>query len=193
VDNANATGDGAVANAGDGDVNAATGDHSQVIDGDNLGQANTGDGAVQIQFGDGEGGHDIGPINTGINGGIIADGNVEDSVVGDHNTTANVDGNVDGVVNFGDGDVTNVSHSDLNESNVAGHDVHDSDSHDTNTSTVNADNSVVGVGQDDSQVHQHEVDNSHDLGHRVLEPVRLEHHEPVGATDGAGDGGDGLN
>ena len=196
VDNANATGDGAVANTGDGDINAATGDGAQVIDGDNFGQANTGDGAVQVggvglgglRTADGGFGSGIGPINTGVNTGVIADGPVTDTVVGDHNTTANVDGGVDGVLNFGDGDVTNVSHSTLDDSTVAGHDSfsdsHDSfsDSHD-NTSTVHANDSVVGVGQDDSYVNQQHIDNDNDAPLRVLEPARAEAHEPLDATD----------
>ncbi|MBX6358220.1 MAG: hypothetical protein IRZ05_20520 [Micromonosporaceae bacterium] len=198
VDNANATGDGAVAaNTGTGNVNAATGDGAQVIDGDNFGQANTGDGAVQIdgvglgglRTVDGGFGSGIGPINTGVNTGVIADGPVSDTVVGDHNTTANVDGGVDGVLNFGDGDVTNVSHANLDDSAVAGHDLGYSDSHDIisdshdNTSTVNAHDSVVGVGQDDSEVDQQHVDNSHDTPHPALEPMHAEAPAPLDATD----------
>jgi hypothetical protein len=136
VDNANATGDRAVANAGEGDVNAATGDEAQVIDGDNFGQANTGDGAVLVD------GDLTAPVNTGVNTGVIADGDVEDTVVGDHNTTANVDGDVDGVLNFGGGDVTNVSHSDLDDSVVAGGDVSDSNN-DTTVTTVNDNDTTI--------------------------------------------------
>lgn len=118
VDNANAVGDGSVATAGENnDVNAATGDQAQVIDGDNYGQANTGDGAVQI------GGSNDGPINTGSNTGIIADGNVENAVVGDDNEVTQVDvvGD-DTVLGFGEGDVTtqenNINNSTLENSNV---------------------------------------------------------------------------
>lgn len=90
--NVNAVGDGAIA-AGD-DVNAAIGDGSQVIDGDNYGQANTGDGAVLAE--------DINaPVNTGVNTGIIADGDVENAVVGDHNQVNQVGDDAQGVV-FGD-------------------------------------------------------------------------------------------
>ncbi len=118
VDNANAVGDGSVATAGENnDVNAATGDQAQVIDGDNYGQANTGDGAVQA-FGDINA-----PVNTGTNTGIIADGDVENAVVGDGNTVTQVqnEGN-DAVFGFGEGDVTtqenNINNSTLNNSNV---------------------------------------------------------------------------
>src|SRR4029079_16603963 len=111
---------------------AATGDEAQVIDGDNFGQANTGDEASQAQsvFGDaqsnsGDGavlaGDDINaPVNTGVNTGVIADGDVEDTVVGDGNQTANVDGDADGsVFNFGDGDVNNASNNDVEDGAVA--------------------------------------------------------------------------
>ncbi len=74
---------------GDVDINNASGDGSQIIDGDNLGQANTGDGAVQAE-GDASG------VNTGVNTGVNAGGDAEDNVVGDDNETANVDGSADG-------------------------------------------------------------------------------------------------
>jgi len=102
-DHVDVDGDGNAVNTGEGDQNAATGDHSQVIDGDNLGQANTGDEASQASsvFGDaqsnsGDGavqaGDDINaPVNTGVNTGVIADGDVEDTVVGDDNQTVNLD------------------------------------------------------------------------------------------------------
>ncbi|HEX5541540.1 MAG TPA: hypothetical protein VFX60_08235 [Micromonospora sp.] len=96
--NVNATGDGAVANAGDGDVNAATGDGAQIIDGDNHGQANTGDGSVQvggstdgtvINFGAG----DVTNVNdTHVQDGAIAVGgdatNVSGNTLGDGSAIA---------------------------------------------------------------------------------------------------------
>jgi hypothetical protein len=111
--NVNATGDGAVA-AGDDVENAATGDGSQVIDGDNYGQANTGDGAVLA-------GEDIeAPVNTGEFTGVQADGDVDNTVVGDDNQVAQVDGEADNsTFNFGDGDVTNFGEADIEESAVA--------------------------------------------------------------------------
>jgi hypothetical protein len=102
--NVNATGDGAVA-AGRDVENAATGEGSQVIDGDNHGQANTGDGAVQA------GGNINAPVNTGEFTGIQNTGTVEDAVVGDVTQTANVgDGNIGTNIAFGDGDVNNQQH-----------------------------------------------------------------------------------
>ena len=131
-DHVNVDGDGNAVNTGEGDQNAATGEQSQVIDGDNFGNANTGDEASQASsvFGDaqsnsGDGavlaGDDIeAPVNTGINTGVIADGDVEDTVVGDGNETANVDGSADGsVFNFGDGDVNNASNNSVSDGAVA--------------------------------------------------------------------------
>jgi hypothetical protein len=131
-DHVNVDGDGNAVNTGEGDQNAATGDQAQVIDGDNFGQANTGNEASQAQslFGDaqsnsGDGailaGDDINaPINTGVNTGVIADGDVEDTVVGDENETANVDGSADGTVfNFGDGEVNNASNNVVQDGAVA--------------------------------------------------------------------------
>jgi hypothetical protein len=131
-DHVNVDGDGNAVNTGEGDQNAATGEQSQVIDGDNFGNANTGDEASQASsvFGDaqsnsGDGavlaGDDIeAPVNTGINTGVIADGDVEDTVVGDDNETANVDGSADGsVFNFGGGDVNNASNNSVSDGAVA--------------------------------------------------------------------------
>jgi hypothetical protein len=131
-DHVNVDGDGNAVNTGEGDQNAATGDQAQVIDGDNFGQANTGNEASQAQslFGDaqsnsGDGavlaGDDINaPVNTGVNTGVIADGDVEDTVVGNNNETANVDGSADGTVfNFGDGEVNNASNNQVQDGAVA--------------------------------------------------------------------------
>jgi hypothetical protein len=108
-----ATGDGAVA-AGDDIDNAATGDGSQIIDGDNFGQANTGDGAVLV-------GDDLeAPVNTGEFTGVQADGDVENTVVGDDNQTAQVSGEADNsTFNFGDGDVTNFGDAEFDDTAVS--------------------------------------------------------------------------
>lgn len=111
--NVNATGDGAVA-AGDDVYNAATGDGAQIIDGDNTGQANTGDGAVQA-------GRDLeAPVNTGVNTGILAEGDVDGAVIGDGNQVANVDGDLENsVLNFGEGDVTNFGDANIDDAAVS--------------------------------------------------------------------------
>ncbi|MGH3762432.1 hypothetical protein [Actinophytocola sp.] len=156
---------------GDVDVNNASGDGSQIIDGDNLGQANTGDGAVLA-------GDDASGVNTGVNTGINAGGDVENAVVGDDNQTAQVQGSADGTVfNFGGGDVSNVSGNTLEEGSAIASgggdasgtniDVEDNDtnvitevtdSHDTvtaiqdNDNTVNEDNDIVVVEDNDTAV-----------------------------------------
>lgn len=76
----------------DNENNVASGDGSQVIDGDNYGtaQANSGDGAVQA-------GDDAKGVNTGVNTGVVAG---EDGVLGDDNIL--VDGDVGQGTVFGD-------------------------------------------------------------------------------------------
>lgn len=136
--NVNATGDGAVA-AGDDIENAATGDGAQIIDGDNFGQANTGDGAVLA-------GDDINaPVNTGTFTGVQADGDVENTVVGDGNQTAQVSGDADNsVFNFGDGDVTNFGDADIDDAAVS---VGGGDANNVSNNTVD-DGSAVSAGGD---------------------------------------------
>lgn len=98
---------------GDVETNVASGDGSQVIDGPNFGQANTGDGAVQA-------GDDAQGVNTGINTGINAGDDVENAVVGDDNETAQVSGSADGsAFGFGDGDVTNLGNADIDDSAIS--------------------------------------------------------------------------
>jgi hypothetical protein len=134
---------------GDVDINNASGDGAQIIDGDNLGQANTGDHAVQAE-GDAEG------VNTGVNTGVNAGGDVEDTVVGDDNNVANIDGSADGtVLHFGDGDVsnTNISDSTIEDSTVGTgsgdvtsvEDNDTTDSHDTVTAVQDNDTTNIEV------------------------------------------------
>jgi len=132
---------------GDVDVNNATGDGAQIIDGDNLGQANTGDGAV-LAGGDATG------VNTGVNTGINAGGDVDDSVVGDHNQTANVDGSADGsTLHFGDGATTNVNDSTLDHSAVGGDNIVDNTLEDGSAiSTGSGDVETTSVEHNDSSV-----------------------------------------
>ena len=93
VDNAAATGDGSVA-GGEGDVNAATGEGSQVIDDSTVGQnQNNSDGSVQV------GGDNEAPVVLGPNSGVITDGDIDAPVlVGSTNTGTINDGTIDGPV-----------------------------------------------------------------------------------------------
>jgi len=148
TDNSNATGSG-VATSGDGNtVTAATGDHSAAassVFGD--AQANTGAGAVQNTgdiFGDvntGAGavqGNEISDssVNTGTFTGIQAsDSTIDHTVVGDHNTVNQVQGDAvigdhnqtvqnhgdlsDSALGFGSGDVSNASDNSVGHGAVA--------------------------------------------------------------------------
>ncbi len=169
--NANALGDGSVAgNTDEGNVVGATGERSQAVGDDNFGNMASGDGNVQA---DGDL-TNTGVLNTGVNTGIQSGDDTTNAVVGDHNTSAQVDGENDGTINFGDGDVTNIS---------------DSNSHDE-TNTVNADDSIVqteqGPGDADQEVNTNiDVDLGLHRGPLVPEPY---HPEPVQLEHaGAGD------
>jgi len=133
---------------GDVDINNASGDGAQIIDGDNLGQANTGDGAVQAE-GDASG------VNTGINTGVNAGGDVEDTVVGNDNNVANIDGSADGtVLHFGDGDVsnTNISDSTIEDSTVGtgSGDVTSVEDNDTNIEVTDSHDTVTAIQDNDT-------------------------------------------
>ena len=127
VDNAAATGEGSVA-GGEGDVNAATGVGSQVIDDSTVGQnQNNSDGAVQV------GGSNEAPIVTGPNSGVINDGDIDAPVlVGSTNTGTINDGTIDGPV---------LSNS-TNTGVVADGDVHDN--------VIGDENDVVTIGGNNS-------------------------------------------
>jgi hypothetical protein len=121
---------------GDVDVDAVTGEQGQIIDGDNFGQANTGDGAVQA-------GDDASGVNTGVNTGINAGDDVENAVVGDGNQTAQVSGSADGsAFGFGDGDVTNLPNADIDDSAVS---FGDGDATNVSGNTLD-DGSAIAVG-----------------------------------------------
>jgi hypothetical protein len=213
VDNTAATGAGAVA-GGEGDVNAATGDGSQVIDDSTVGQnQNNSDGAVQV------GEDNNAPIVTGVNTGVVNDGDidapvlanssntgivnddgtVQDNVLGNNNTTANVDGPNAGTINFGDGEVTNVTGSNLNNSaigdeNATGNNVGPGGVVETGdgsaqsnfqdndvTETVNANNSNVisEQGDGDQSFQDNDQDNDqNDFDANFPPPLRLE-EQPV--------------
>jgi hypothetical protein len=140
VHNAAATGDGAVAGSGDGDVTAATGDGSQAINDSTIGQnQNNSPGAVQV-------GEDAyAPIVTGDNTGVIADDSNVDAVIGDHNQTVQTDGPVDdSVFNFGEGDVQQVNDSTVTHSAIGGDDA-------TNVSGNAMTGSAVSTGDGDAE------------------------------------------
>jgi hypothetical protein len=149
---------------GDVDVNAVTGEQGQIIDGDNFGQANTGDGAVQA-------GDDASGVNTGVNTGINAGDDVENAVVGNNNESAQISGSADGsAFGFGDGDVTNVSDNELDDGsaiavggNASGTNVEDNDT--TVTTTVEDNDTSIQdndttVSDDDTVVTQVEDNDS---------------------------------
>jgi hypothetical protein len=196
IDNTNTSAsEGGVANSGEGDVNAATGDRANAVGGDNHGNVNSGDGAVQAD------GDINAPVNTGTNSGVIADGDVNDTVVGDHNNTANVDGNGgEAVFNFGGGDVnqanhnavqdgavsaggdaTNVSHNDASQggaiSGTGDASGHFSDDHSTNVTTdVQVDADVHDFNNTDSYNHEHEAPLHVEPLHEVTHDAPLHDH-----------------
>lgn len=121
-----------------GDVNAVTGEQGQIIDGDNFGQANTGDGAVQA-------GDDASGVNTGVNTGINAGDDVENAVVGDGNESAQISGSADqSAIGFGEGAVTNLGGADIDDAAV---NFGDGDATNVSDNTLD-DGSAIAVGGD---------------------------------------------
>lgn len=149
TNNAFADGDGAVAVGEADDVNVATGENSQAVNDSTIGnnQVNS-EGAVAA-------GDDIdAPVVTGTNTGIVADGDVEDSIVGNDNqqqaNDVDVDGDNDGVINFGDGDVTNINDSTIDDASIGGG---------TNVSDNELDEgSAIGTGAGDVSASNEETD-----------------------------------
>lgn len=204
VDNATATGDRAAAGNvdGDGDLNQVTGDGSQILTGDHA-TGNTGDNSNVL----GADASNSAPLIAGDNSGIVNDdGTVEDNVLGDGNRVLNADGSsVNAPLNFGDGAITGSALT--NSQGVVGGDAVNTsgntvgpagslsgvgDSHGgdfdqsthtstvTETSTIDADHSIVGTEQGDGDFDQHGEQHSDFLPR--LEPVRLSE------TDGPDDG-----
>lgn len=149
VTNVNATGDGAVA-AGDDAEGVATGD-----------------GAVAA-------GDDINaPVNTGEFTGVQTDsGNVDDTIIGDHNQqVGDIDasgGNVN--LNFGRGDQTNVQDSEVQDSALAS----GGDATNVTDNTVE-DGSALAVNDSEATGEQDvDVDVDFDLGRPEREPLETE-------------------
>lgn len=166
--NANATGDGSAAS---GYGPATAGDENVVNTGVNVGNMNSGDGAVQVQAL----GSDVGPINTGEFTGIQADGPVSATGAtsfgeGDANANVGVTVGPGGAVSAG-GDASG-SYSDDDTTITETTDIHDI--HDSQIATEQ--------GPGDQHVEQ---DDGFDLPYLREEPVRLLERE------GGDDGGDG--
>jgi len=155
--NAFADGDGAVAVGEADDVNAATGDQSQAVQDSTIGtnQVNS-DGSVAA------GGDIDAPVVLGPNTGIVADGDVEDSIVGNNNSQqandVDVDGDNDGVINFGGGPVTNINDSEIDDANIgSGTNVSDNELDDgsaigTGAGDVTGSNEETDIDAEDSVV-----------------------------------------
>lgn len=174
--NVNATGDGSAAS---GDGPATAGDENLVNTGTNYGQQNTGDGAAQaIQLGGGRGegggivqntgdggvaaGDDINaPVNTGAGDQQVAGGNIANADGGIAAAGSNVDID-DSALGFGEGDVSNVSDIDADEGsavavgggNASGY---KSDDDVTETTQVQAQNSIVQTEQGEGDASQEDL------------------------------------
>jgi hypothetical protein len=209
---ANAVGAGAVAGV-DSNQNVANGDHStvntgtlnqadhgsQIIDGSNVGQNQVGSpGGVQV-------GHDAsGGFNTGVNTGVTSGGSVDHTVVGDHNSTANIGGSADGsALSFGQGAASaasgnsvhdgslaaggssqNLSHNTTGDGGaIAGHDASGTnvtDSHDHVNATFVEDSTNVDTTQDHSLGQSSQ--NLHDT-HAAVDHSTLAGHDAGGGED----------
>ncbi|HET6212296.1 MAG TPA: hypothetical protein VFE14_05430, partial [Micromonosporaceae bacterium] len=151
----------------------------------------------------------VGPINTGTNTGVMAGGSVDHTIVGNQNEQANIQAPTQGsVLHFGSGDVSNIAGSTVDHSavsagghatNVSGNTLgsgsalstgsggasgnYQSDSsfhQNIETSTVEADHSIVDTAQGHGQIHQQHTDlHQHADLHlhpgAIVDPV----HEPA--------------
>ncbi len=148
---------------GDVDVNNASGDGSQIIDGDNFGQANTGDGAIQSEG-------DVSGANTGVNTGVISGGDAEGNVVGDDNQVAQVEGSADGTVfNFGDGDVSNTSNNTLEDGSAIATGGGDATTVEDNDTTDSHDTVVAIQDNDTTVVEDNDINVNEDNDIAVVE------------------------
>jgi hypothetical protein len=153
-------GDNSVGNTGnDATVAGATGDRANANNGDNATQ-NSGDGAVTA----GGGSTIDGPVNTGTFTGVQGNNpTVTDTVIGNGNQVANVDGSGGGdvFIPFGSGN-TGVQHSDISDSNVGvGGDAQNISHNDASEGGVIAGGDVSHSGGYTSSTDDHSiVDNS---------------------------------
>ncbi|HEX2810652.1 MAG TPA: hypothetical protein VHN80_31195 [Kineosporiaceae bacterium] len=192
---ANAIGAGSVAGSGFANVVAATGFQSVAAQDSEVNQADHGSqvlshsdvdqnqfaspGAVQAH-GDASG------INTGLNAGVVAGGHVSDTVVGDGNRVANIDGDADGAaLGFGSGHTNAASFNDVEDGalsaggnaqnashNFADHgaaigadDAFGSNREFTETNVVASDNTNLATNHSDSfadQLQTHHTNEIHD-------------------------------
>ena len=160
-------GDNSVGNTGNNaTVAGATGDRANANTGDQATQ-NSGDGAVTT------GGNATvnGPVNTGTFTGVQGNNpTVTDTVIGDHNQVANVDGSGSGdvFIPFGSGN-TAVQHSDVHDANVGvGGDAQNISNNDASEGGVIAGGNVSGSGgyhyeNDDHSIVDNHIDNSLDF------------------------------
>jgi hypothetical protein len=184
VDPTNVAATGDHSTAARGDLNQATGAGSQIIDGDNFGQANTGDGAAQV-FGSNEG-----VINTGLNTGVQSGHDTTNAIVGDDNQAVQTGpgSSQEGPINFGDGaNVADLSHATLTDSSVAtgGNSTNVSHS-DLFGSGVSAGDGSPTSGSVTQTADSHNID-SHDITNTTEVNTVNADHSTVQTEQGPGD------
>jgi hypothetical protein len=158
-------GDNSVGNTGDGaTVAGATGDRANANTGQGATQ-NSGDGAVTT----GGNANVNGPVNTGTFTGVQGNGTtVTDTVIGNGNQVANVDGGSgDTFIPFGSGN-TAVQHSDVHDANVGvGGDAQNISNNDASQGGAigghDASSGGYSYSNDDHSIVDNHVDNSQDF------------------------------